>query len=437
MPRPKPIVARPVSGRDVSVPPPRPRGAAWPTRFFLVIPMISGVFLSRFALSFFDRELSVPLLLIAASLVGLAMFGRLRVHMPRLILFAVSIAAMMTAAALGGSGRVSEMSFLLLAALYLSYVFVIDGDEASYAWTIGAFRLICLIAAIAGIAQFAAQFVLPGPGLFTFRGHLPDTYLALEYNDVDPVGYLPGLYKSNGFFLPEASIFSQLMALAAIVELLFFRLSYRLVLIGAALFLSFSGTGAILCIVFVPLLLLRRGNALPFLFGAGLAVVLLGFGLDRFLSPFTERIGEFNSTYSSGFARFLSPFYLFDDFLFTSIHNMLFGLGPGAIDTFFNNFYIEVHDPTWGKLFLEYGLVGTVPFAGFIACCFFADSPARWLSSALFFAYLLLGGYLLSAPVAGLVLPLVVWHRAGRFRLAAAARRERLALLVGATGRPA
>lgn len=388
--------------------------------------MVAGVFLSRFAISLSHRELSVPLLLIWASLAGLAAFGRLRVHVPRLILFAITIAAMMIATTLGGAGRVSEMSFLLLAALYLSYVFIAEGDETTYAWTVRAFRLICLIAAVAGIAQFAAQFFVPGPTLFTFHGLVPDSYLALEYNYVDPVDYLPGFYKSNGFFLPEPSIFSQLMALAAIVELLFFRFSYRLVLFGAALFVAFSGTGAILCIVFASFLLLRRGNLLPLVLAAvlGLMVLILG---DRFIQPFTDRIGEFGSTYSSGFARFLSPFYLFDEFVFTSTRNMLFGLGPGAINAFFNNFYTEVHDPTWGKLFLEYGVVGTLPFAVFIVCCFFADSPVKWLSAALFFNYLLLGGYLLSPPVAALVLPLVVWHRAARFRYAA--RGEAMAYL--------
>jgi hypothetical protein len=89
-------------------------------------------------------------------------------------------------------------------------------------------------------------------------------------------------------------------------------------------------------------------------------------------------------------------------------------MGPGAIDVFFNNYYIDVHDPTWGKVFFEYGLVGTLPFAVFVLCSFFGDAPEKWLSSALFFNWLLLGGYLLSAPVAGLVLALAVWHRAPR-----------------------
>jgi hypothetical protein len=401
------------------------------TRFLLILPLVGGIFLSRFAVPFSGRQLSVSLLVILASIIGLAALGRLRVHVPRFILFALSIAAMITATVFGGTGRVSVMSFLLLAVLYLSYVFVVYEDDTTYAWLIRAFRRIYIIIAVAGIIQSVAQLVLPGPTLFTFQGIVPDAYLALEYNYVDPSDFLPGFNKSNGVFLPEPSIFGQLMGLAAILEVLFFRPSYRLSIIGLALFLSFSGTGVMLCVVFIPLLLLRRGNPTLLFLGAILGVVLLVFSDTWLLAPFLGRVGEFGAgaTHSSGFARFLSPFYLFDDFIFTSVRSTLFGLGPGAIETFFSNYYTEVHDPTWGKLFFEYGLIGTLPFALFITCSFFADAPAKWFAGALFLNWLVMGGYLLSAPIAGLVLPLSVWHRAARMHRAARVSDKRVSFI--------
>jgi hypothetical protein len=384
------------------------------TRFFLTLPLFAGVFLPRFGIGLFHSQLSVSFLLIVFSIVGLAAIGRLRVHLPRLILYTISIAAMMTATVMGGTGQVSVISFLLLAALYLGYIFIVDGDEATYASVITAFRRICLITAIAGIAQFLGQVIIRGPTLFTFRGFVPDSFLELQYNYVDPTDFLPGFYKSNGFFLPEPSIFGQLMGLALITEINFYRPSYRLLIIGLGLFVSFSGSGAVLCLVFIPLLLLKRGNPSLLLLGAVFAVILLIYSGSPYLSPYLDRFGEFGSTYSSGFARFLSPFYLFNDFIFTSIRNTLFGRGPGAIKAFFNNYYVEVHDPTWGKLFFEYGLVGTLPFALFIICSFFADAPSKWLAGALFLNWLVLGGYLLSAPIACLILPLTMWHRTNR-----------------------
>jgi hypothetical protein len=380
----------------------------------LTLPLFAGIFLPRFGIGLFHSQLSVPFLVIVVSIVGLAAIGRLRVHLPRLILYTIAIAAMMTATVLGGTGQVSVMSFLLLAALYLGYVFIVDGDEATYASVISTFRRLCVIVAIAGIAQFLGQVIIRGPTLFTFRGFVPDSLLELEYNYVDPTDFLPGFFKSNGFFLPEPSIFGQLMGFALITEMMFFRPSYRLLIIGLGLFVSFSGSGAVLCLVFIPLLLLKRGNPVLLLLAAALAVILLIFSGSPYLSPYLDRFGEFGSTYSSGFARFLSPFYLFNDFIFTSIRSTLFGLGPGAIKVFFNNYYVEVHDPTWGKLFFEYGLVGTLPFALFITCSFFADASTKWLAGALFLNWLVLGGYLLSAPIACLILSLTMWHPANR-----------------------
>jgi hypothetical protein len=131
---------------------------------------------------------------------------------------------------------------------------------------------------------------------------------------------------------------------------------------------------------------------------------------SSFLEPF-NRVGEFSATRSSGFARFISPFYLFDDYIFTDLHNILFGMGPGSIEPYFNNFYTDVFDPTWGKLFFEYGLVGSLPFAIFILSCLFLDTRTRWFSGALFINYLIMGGYLLSAPWTGIMLSLAIWHR--------------------------
>jgi hypothetical protein len=128
------------------------------------------------------------------------------------------------------------------------------------------------------------------------------------------------------------------------------------------------------------------------------------------MQPF-DRVGEFGATRSSAFARFISPFYLFDEYIFDNSRSVLFGLGPGSIETFFNNFYTDVFDPTWGKLLFEYGLVGSLPFAAFILSCFFLDTRTRWLSGALFINYLIMGGYLLSTPWNGIILSLAIWHR--------------------------
>ncbi len=140
------------------------------------------------------------------------------------------------------------------------------------------------------------------------------------------------------------------------------------------------------------------------------------------LTALMDRASEFSSDRSSAFARFLSPFYLFQDFIFPHVQTTLFGLGPGAIEPFFNSLEYEVHDPTWGKLFFEYGVVGTLPFVVFICYCLFVGARSYWLSAAAFLNYLILGGNLLDARLQALMLVLVVFPSAYRPATAAQAQ---------------
>jgi hypothetical protein len=78
-----------------------------------------------------------------------------------------------------------------------------------------------------------------------------------------------------------------------------------------------------------------------------------------------------------------------------------------------------------------------LPFALFVTCSFFADAPVKALAGALFFNWLVFGGYLLSPPIAGLILPLAVWHRRARMTAAGRARERRLAPAARIAGSPA
>ncbi|HLJ21006.1 MAG TPA: hypothetical protein VKU84_12440, partial [Stellaceae bacterium] len=239
---------------------------------------------------------------------------------------------------------------------------------------------------------------------------LPETILTQSFNFVIPVPGAWALNKSNGFFLLEPSHFSQMMALAVVAEMAFFRPSWRLAILGLALLLSYSGTGLVICALFVPLLLVRRGHGRLVVLSLGGAFILYLFANLIHLTSLVDRLSEFDSEQSSAFARFLSPFYLFSDLVFPHIDTTLFGLGPGSIEPYFNAMEYTVHDPTWGKLFFEYGMVGTIPFLIFICRCLFAGARSVSLSSAVFFTYLVLGGNLVDARMEPLILALVVYQ---------------------------
>jgi hypothetical protein len=368
--------------------------------------LISTLFLTRFALSVGKSELSLPLVVVLAGMALLALTGTVRLSPTRLGIFAVAVATLLLSVMLGGGTQPSYMSFFNLILLYACWLFVVP-DDRQFAVSIRALRLMLLIIAWSGIVQFFAQAAIKGPTLFTWS-IFPYQVISHGFNYVIPVPGLGGMNKSNGFFLLEPSSLSQMMTLAIIVELEFFRPSWRLIVLATALALSFSGTGLVLFCAIVPLMLLTRGRGGILLVAVPAAVLLGGILAGPKIVLLLDRLQEFNSDQSSGFARFISPFFLFHDYLYPHTYTTLFGMGPGSIEGFSLKTAYLVHDPTWGKLIFEYGFLGALPFAIFVCHCFFAGARSIWLASALFINYLLLGGNLVDARLQVLILVLVV-----------------------------
>ena len=380
--------------------------------------LFAEFFLPRFALHLGTRELSIDVIVTLVAVAMLVVVGGVRPEPARAGFFCLAITCMLIATVLNGgtlTDRVSAPSLLLLVSMYIAYVFVVpDESSATFDTTLRIFRRFALIVTVAGICQFFAQILVPGEMLFTFDAFLPRDLLSQHFNYVIPVPGALELNKSNGFFLLEPSHFSQLVGLAIVVEMVFFRPSWRLAILALGLLLSYSGTGLALCAVFIPLLLIRRGHGRTILMMIVGGFILLMFANLLHLASTFDRLNEFDSQQSSAFARFLSPFYLFSDVVFPQVQTTLFGLGPGSIDPYFNAMDYLVHDPTWGKLFFEYGVVGTIPFVIFLCRCFFVGARSYWLSAAVFFSYLLLGGNLVDARMEPLILGLVVFQGTAR-----------------------
>ena len=380
--------------------------------------LISTLFLTRFALTIGHSELSLALVVVLVGMALLVVTGGVRVSPTRAMLFAVTVAFLMLALMCGGGVQPSYLSFANLILLYAAWMFVVP-DDRQFLHTLKLARAMLLVIALCGIAQFFAQVAIKAPVLFSWETVVPPKLISHGFNYTIPVPGLGGMNKSNGFFLLEPSSLSQMMAIAIIIELEFFRPSWRIVVLATALALAFSGTGLVLFVTIVPLMLMTRGRgglllvAVPAAIAAG--AVLAGPKIALML----DRLQEFGSDQSSGFARFLSPFYLFSDYLYPTTATTLFGMGPGTIETYTLKTAYVFHDPTWGKLIFEYGFLGALPFACYVGYCFFAGARSTWLAAALFIDYLLLGGNLVDARLQVLILALVVMQNRPRDMLAA------------------
>lgn len=290
-------------------------------------------------------------------------------------------------------------SLLLLLAIYAPTVFCLRpsvGTTALWDWVMRCFLGFALCCAVAGILQFYAQFVFRAPWLFDFTTLIPPAIRGSGvYNTTNPVG---SLIKSNGFVLREASGFSFLMAFAMICEWSLKRRKLPLVVFALGLVVSYSGSG-----------LLALGVALLFPLGqrtlvrvAGClavgALVVMLFGDALNLDYTLGRVGEFESSSSSAYCRFIAPGKLVAESIDSDVWTTLIGHGPGTTQKL-----STVCETTYGKVVFEYGLLGAIAFAALILAAVNRSAAPVRIRAALVVQWLLLGGNLLAPEVMLLV----------------------------------
>ena len=375
----------------------------------LIIVLVGCIFLQRFAMPMkggaFGLSFAIGLSVAAWGL----MRGFFVIEPARFVLFIITVAAILLTRAVSDQ-PFSKLSLLMLLALYAPFVLIMPLSHGAYRRLLLAYQTIAAVIAGCGLVQFAVQFIAGPAWMFPFDRLLPAALFVPDFNLVIEMGN--GITKSTGLWLLEPSVLSQLMAIAILIELLWFCRPTMLALFSTGLILAFSGTGLLLLAALLPAVLIARG-LLRWLIVPVLAVISAVWLLaDTFpVSFFVGRLGEFGNTQSSGSMRFLGPFWASFD-LFPGRPDLLVsGFGPGAAFDAVAHLDYSAHDASWFKLLVEYGLIGALPFAVFYGYCLFAGSPDRLLSTAFLFVVLFLGGYLLGFYLQFLILALLVWPR--------------------------
>jgi hypothetical protein len=372
--------------------------------------LFGEIFLQKVAVPLSQTtQISVTLIVGFLALGFLVVSGRAVIDSVRFALFALAMVVLVATQLLGG-GPFSRTSLLLLMATYAIYVVRLQDRPGTFRASLGLYQTMMLIVAGAAVVQYVAQFRLPPNLVFPLETYL-GPLLYQGYNNIDPITYGSEIYKSNGIFLAEPSLLSQGMALSFIIERLFFRRAHFQLAFLAGLVVSYSGTGLLLLAVASPFLIYKTGGlrlALIIL-PIGLVILLAGKMLD--LGVVANRANEFSSRDSSGFARFISIFYLLGTYTFADVHHFLLGMGAGMIDVIMKKVTYTAHDPTWGKLLFEYGFLGALAFFPYILWVVSHDTPSPILSFCLLLAYLFLGGNLLSPFYNFLIAALLAWQR--------------------------
>lgn len=369
--------------------------------------LLSVTVLERFGVTAGALSASAALLAIYPFLLAAALAGALAFSLERSVLYAVCMAVAL-GSTLVNEGSASASSLLLMAVMYLPFVFVLrEGALAEHdtAWIYGKFLDLTALCALIGIAQFGAQLVIHADWLFDFTRYIPTPLRASGlFNTVIPIG---SLNKSNGFFFREPSGFSYLMALGLIAESASAKRPARLACLALALLLTYSGTG-ILALLIASLHPFGVKTVLRLsLIACGFGLVFWLFGDALNLSFTLGRVSEFSSqnSASSGYIRYVAPLRLVSETFDSSAFTPWLGHGPGTILRTTRSY--EFHDPTWAKLLFEYGALGFFAFVALFLAGLRRPGLPLQVRAALFWGWLIMGGHLLSPEQNFLTLLLV------------------------------
>jgi hypothetical protein len=377
--------------------------------WMLVLPILGASFLSKLALPLVKVDglgLGFPLIYLA-MLPGLFVAGVMRFEAARLQFFCLMAAVLGGMVALRGD-TFSLMSLAFLMLLHLPYIVQIEASEEVRERVRNFFLNTSLIVACCGLAQYVLQHVVAAAYVFPIENFMPASWRVTGFNMQIPIAWGSSIYRPNGIFMQEPSFFSQFLAIAVLLELCGPSRLWRVALYGIAILASQSGTGLILLAVCLPVLIVRRRRLWHFLVGAVLSVPLLILAspwlhIDRLVG----RLGEFTSTRSSAYERFVGGFHIFDSSLGSDAMRMLFGYGAGSYREVVQSLGVPAAEMALFKMVVEFGVIGALLYFGFMFFCIFRTKGPLVIRLALALCLFLNGAY--NTFVHSLALALLVW----------------------------
>jgi hypothetical protein len=376
----------------------------------LVGALLALTLLDRFGLRVSDAFSVPPALLALYGLVALMLASGAAELNPRAALGYLAVACVAGAsfvvnASLGAAQYVSLQSLLLLMAVYAPLVFTLREGTAGpglWRWLVQAYIGFALCLAVFGIAQFFAQFVVRPAWLFDYTPLIPAPIRGSGvWNTVNPAG---DWIKSNGFFLREASALSFEMAFALLCELSLSRRKWVMALLGAALVLTYSGSG-LLALAVALLFPLGRRTLLQLLTAAALAAAVFFLLRDPLNLEYTAgRVDEFASNRSSAYCRFIEPGVVVLGQIDAHPWASLLGHGPGTLHKM-----NDTCETTFAKAPFEYGLLGVLALAALVLGALNRSRAPLRLRVALAVKWVLLGGLLAPEPILVIFILSALW----------------------------
>lgn len=393
-------------------------------------PLLAVTLAAKFAFGFGGTQLllAVPLIPLAA---GLGLWsGVLYASTSRTVACLLGL-SLLFGLQLLQPGGFSLGTLALVAVVLLPYVLVVTPGRVSAEQVGRRFLDLSVVLALLGVLQFGLQFLIGATWAFPLEHFLPPSLIAQNYNWLNPLQYGSSIYKANGVFLLEPSMFSQLLALAITLELALYRRFWRLATYALALVVSYSGTGLMILAVTLPILAVAYRRYEILLLGLAMVGLALLFHEPLNLDLYLKRAQSFSDPNSSAFARFVGGTFLFSDYQSADPFRALVGFGAGSLGTIGESAPYAVAGMGWIKMLFEFGVIGSLAFWGVVWGGIWTSAVPVVVRVGLIVTTLTNG--ILDPWVHGLILTLAIWPGQDRDVAADAARTAAPPVGFGAT----
>ncbi len=382
------------------------------SRAFPHVVCISCLLLERFGATLGAGQIFLCTLVVPVAVGLLVMFRLARVEPLNLGFFLLMFCGLFISAIGGVLYPDPEMRFSLLSLIELGliYLTLLPSPAAGFdtGHVLPVLILYLRVVAIAGLVEWALQFA--GLKLFSFTEKASWLhYVSTEpgYHVVAPIRYGSGILRSNGFFLLEPAMLSQMMALAMVVDLFIRRKVRFLPVYAAALLASYSGTGVLALVIALALTGLSSPRQLPRILLIGIVgVVMTSVVAIALPDQFSSLVDRASGHDQSGQLRFASQLTVIQTIADNA--RIVVGFGPGAADGYAKGIAGSMSPAL--KLFFDYGVVGLLLFLAYFVKMLWRND-ARPLSLVCLVLFQVSGGTLVFAPWVFLFGLACIWSR--------------------------
>jgi len=347
-------------------------------------------------------EVAAPLTYLAMLI--LFIFVPPRIDLVRLLLF-VNFIFWASLSTVLITNTYSVNSVLLMLTIYIPFIFVIDVGETTYRNMINIFLNVMIGVGVIVLAQHVMQL------MFTWRSWpnldkiIPDSYRFHGFIYIQPIKFGSQYMKPNGIFFLEVSYVSEWTATALALELVYFRRFWRMAFYSIIILSLFAGTGVLLLLITLPVLLTRLSRRTIAAVAIIFVVVSLFAAKIHWYSQVQQRFGEYHNQQSSANKRFVEPFVVLMDFIGHK-DAVFIGEGPG-------NGSKENFDFWWvpTKVSFEYGIMSALSFTAFLIYVLFYKAPSQRIAFLLFVLFNFMGGFIVP------IYPFLLFLIGGMFRV--------------------